>query len=68
VLLPDLVTMNPLSNHGHPPFTDVSIPSDNAEARRVQEEIEKQLQTRRASEQEIFSVRLALEEALVNAI
>ena len=60
--------MNPPSNLGHTPFMDVSIPSDHAEARRVQEEIETQLQARRASEQEVFSVRLALEEALVNAI
>jgi serine/threonine-protein kinase RsbW len=51
-----------------PPFTDVSIPSDPAEARRVQEEIERQLQVRRASDHDVWSVRLALEEALVNAI
>jgi len=47
---------------------DVTIPSDTAEARRIQDEIEQQLIARRASDQEIFSVRLALEEALVNAI
>jgi serine/threonine-protein kinase RsbW len=50
------------------PFTDVLIPSDPAEARRVQEEIERQLQRRCASDHDVFSVRLALEEALVNAI
>jgi len=62
--------MNPLvsGDLGPIPFTDVTIPSDLAVARQVQEEIEKLLATRRASEQEIFSVRLALEEALVNAI
>jgi serine/threonine-protein kinase RsbW len=47
---------------------DVSIPSDSAEARRVQEEIERQLKECAYSEREIFSVKLALEEALVNAI
>lgn len=49
-------------------FTQVTIPSDTQEARKVQDEIEAHLQTRLASEKEIFSVRLALEEALVNAI
>jgi serine/threonine-protein kinase RsbW len=68
VLLPDLHTMNPLSNLCTPPFTDVTIPSDPAEARRVQEEIEQLLQTRSAHDHDIFSIRLALEEALVNAI
>jgi serine/threonine-protein kinase RsbW len=56
------------SDFGGVPFTEVTIPSDTAEARRFQEEIEKSLQDRRVTEQEIFSVRLALEEALVNAI
>jgi serine/threonine-protein kinase RsbW len=50
------------------PFTDVVIPSDSLEARRVQDEIEQLLQARRASDHDVFSVRLALEEALVNAI
>jgi serine/threonine-protein kinase RsbW len=48
--------------------TDVTIPSDPAEARSVQEEIERQLKTTAFSEKEIFSIKLALEEALVNAI
>ena len=68
MLLPELATMKPPSDLGHAPFTDVIIPSDTAEARRVQDEIEQQLVARRASDQEVFSVRLALEEALVNAI
>ncbi len=50
------------------PFTDVTIPSDTSEARRIQEEIERQIAAMRVSEQEVFSVRLAMEEALVNAI
>ncbi len=47
---------------------DVTIPSDAAEARRVQDEIEQHLQSRHVSEHDIFSIKLALEEALVNAI
>jgi len=60
--------MNPSSDLGPAPFTEVVIPSDTTEARRIQDEIEQRLQTCKASEQEVFSVRLALEEALVNAI
>lgn len=69
MVLPELLTMNPTREDlGPVPFTDVIIPSDTAEARRVQEEIEKHLPACGASDKEIFSVRLALEEALVNAI
>jgi serine/threonine-protein kinase RsbW len=50
------------------PFTEATIPSDTSEARRLQEEIEQQIAALNVSEQEVFSVRLALEEALVNAI
>lgn len=46
----------------------VEISSDPAEARKIQEEIERQLQATLFSEKEIFSIKLALEEALVNAI
>jgi serine/threonine-protein kinase RsbW len=46
----------------------VSIPSDPCEARRVQEEIEQALKLQQFSEKEIFGIRLALEEALINAI
>jgi len=53
---------------GTVPFVDLTLPSDTAEARRFQEAIEQHLQERRVSETEVFSVRLALEEALVNAI
>jgi serine/threonine-protein kinase RsbW len=48
--------------------TDVVIPSDPAEARQVQEEIERLLKGTAFSEKEIFSIKLALEEAMVNAI
>jgi serine/threonine-protein kinase RsbW len=48
--------------------TEVEIPSDPAAARQVEEQIEQQLRSNAFSEREIFSIRLALEEALVNAI
>lgn len=48
--------------------TDFFIPSDPGEARRIQEDIENALKHHRFSEKEIFSIRLAVEEALVNAI
>ncbi len=47
---------------------DVVIPSDPAEARRVQDDIEHALTSHRFDDREIFSIKLALEEALVNAI
>ena len=56
------------TDFGIVPFTDVTIPSDTTETRRVQEDIERQVAALKVSEQEVFSVRLALEEALVNAI
>ncbi len=46
----------------------VSIPSDPAEARRVQDEIEEALAACRYGDRDLFCVKLALEEALVNAI
>jgi serine/threonine-protein kinase RsbW len=49
------------------PF-EITIASDPAEARRVQAEIEQALHGVRFSDHEIFAIRLALEEALVNAI
>lgn len=48
--------------------TEVTIPSDLAEARRVQERIEEALAASAYSEHDIFAIKLALEEALVNAI
>ncbi len=47
---------------------DVTIPSDLAEARRVQTQIEDALQACRYTEHDIFAIKLALEEALVNAV
>jgi serine/threonine-protein kinase RsbW len=48
--------------------SQVVIPSDPGETQRVQAEIEQALKAHQFSEREIFAVRLALEEALVNAI
>jgi serine/threonine-protein kinase RsbW len=47
---------------------DWLIPSDAAEARRVQEEIEHALKYHQFSERDIFGIKLALEEAVINAI
>jgi serine/threonine-protein kinase RsbW len=44
------------------------IPSDLNEARHIQELIEKQLRQCQYEEKEVFGIRLALEEAIVNAI
>jgi serine/threonine-protein kinase RsbW len=69
VLLPTLQqTLAPQRDSSAGPFGDVLIPSDPAEARCLQEQIERLLQDRRTNEQDIFSIKLALEEALINAI
>ena len=47
---------------------EIVIPSDLAEARRVQAEIEHALRQVPVAEHDIFAIKLALEEALVNAI
>jgi serine/threonine-protein kinase RsbW len=60
--------MNPARDLGPGASADVVIPSDPAEARRVQDEIERLLQAHQFTEKDIFGIRLALEEALVNAI
>jgi len=46
----------------------VAIPSDPGEARTVQDMIERQLRRNQFDDKDIFSIKLALEEALVNAI
>ena len=60
--------MTPPREPGPSSTVDVVIPSDPAEARRVQDEIERLLRAHEATEKDIFGIRLALEEALVNAI
>ena len=51
-----------------PDLTQVVIASDPVEFRRVQEDIEQRLRQHDFSDRDVFSVRLALEEAIVNAI
>lgn len=48
--------------------TEITIPSDLGEARLVQTQIEEALLGVSYTEHEVFAVRLAVEEALVNAI
>jgi len=64
--IPD--TMNPQSLPPTASATEVVIPSDPAEARRVQDAIEQLLENSTAHTHDVFSIKLALEEALVNAI
>jgi serine/threonine-protein kinase RsbW len=53
---------------GHQGHRNVVISSDASEARRIQDDIETALKECQFEEREIFSIKLALEEALVNAI
>ena len=52
-------------NHSN---VDLSIPSDLGEARMIQSRIEEALVATAYTEHEIFAIKLAVEEALVNAI
>ena len=61
-------TMSPQRDTALSHSVDVVIPSDPAEARRVLDLIEQLLQARPAHDRDVFSIKLALEEALVNAI
>jgi serine/threonine-protein kinase RsbW len=47
---------------------EVTIPSDTAEGQAVQERIVRMLEDRHFPDRDVFGIRLALEEALVNAI
>jgi serine/threonine-protein kinase RsbW len=60
--------MKPQRDVGPGIAVDVTISSDPAEARRVQDDIEQLLQARRINDHDVFSIKLALEEALVNAV
>jgi len=68
VLSSDLDTLAPSSELGTSPFTAVTLPSDPAEAHRLQDHIEQLLQARATHDHDVFSIRLSLEEALINAI
>ena len=61
-------TMSPQRDTAPSHSADLVIPSDPAEVRRVQDQIEQLLQARYTPDHDVFSIRLALEEALVNAI
>jgi serine/threonine-protein kinase RsbW len=50
------------------PAVELVIPSDPAEARIVQERVEQLLQSEKVPDRDVFCIKLALEEALVNAI
>ena len=60
--------MDSMSNAVPQYSAEIAIHSDPAEARRVQEQIECQLKNTLFTDKEIFSIKLALEEALINAI
>ena len=53
---------------GQPVQTEVTIPSDTVVGQALQEQILRQLEELQFAEHDLFGVRLALEEALVNAI
>jgi serine/threonine-protein kinase RsbW len=60
--------MNSSRDHGPGHSRVLTIPSDPAEARRLQEEIEQLLRRNHFCDHDIFAIKLALEEALINAI
>jgi len=60
--------MNPQRSVASVPFEEVVIPSDPTEARCFQDRVEQLLQNNQVPGHDIFSIRLALEEALINAI
>ena len=60
-------TMNPARDSGVS-AVDLVLASDPAEARAFQEQIEQLLNARSVPDRDIFCIKLALEEALVNAI
>jgi serine/threonine-protein kinase RsbW len=68
VSLTTSIIMNPQRQTLTIPFVDAVIPSDPAEARCFQDQIEQYLQALSVGSHDIFSIRLALEEALINAI
>jgi serine/threonine-protein kinase RsbW len=64
---PTPTTMPPPRDPGSPPV-HVVIPSDPAEARRVRDQVEQCLAAASCHDHDRFSIKLALEEALLNAI
>jgi serine/threonine-protein kinase RsbW len=68
VVIVEEATMNPPLDTPPLNTADIVITSVPAEARRVQHAIEQLLETSAADTHDVFSIKLALEEALVNAI
>jgi serine/threonine-protein kinase RsbW len=68
VPLPSVSTGNAQCHAETVPFQDIAIPSDPAAARRVEDQIEQDLLSHKAASQDVFSIRLALDEALINAM
>jgi serine/threonine-protein kinase RsbW len=60
--------MNPSRDSAAAPAVELVITSDPAEARVIQDQVEQLLQARKVPDRDIFCIKLALEEALVNAI
>ena len=50
------------------PAVEIVIASDPTEARGLQEQVEQLLQSKKVPDRDVFCIKLALEEALVNAI
>jgi len=57
-----------MQQHPRETVREVVLPSDTAEARKLQEDIERSLEAQRFDERDLFCIKIALEEALVNAI
>jgi len=57
-----------MQSNGKPTDRQLVIPSDLSAARQLQGEIEEALHAVHYNEQEIFAIKMAVEEALVNAI
>jgi serine/threonine-protein kinase RsbW len=49
-------------------YMEVVIPSDPVRARQVQDDVEQALKANHFEDKDVFGIRLALEEAIVNAI
>lgn len=60
--------MHTMPTNGVNYSVDTTISSDTAEARPIQEAIENRLRSQLFSDKDIFCIKLALEEAIVNAI
>jgi serine/threonine-protein kinase RsbW len=60
--------MNPQPPSGHAFVVELVLPSEPDEARRLLESLEAELRARTVPDRDIFSIVMALEEALINAM